>query len=272
MIARPKQRAWKLVAVVASTVALFCTLSGAAVAQSMAEVPLEDVQSGNQYIDDLSTTGLILQAESEPVAGGAPTAEPGDPPWLGDHRRFGPEATPAQIADEVEQIAEANQPLMEGDLGTIPPFQEPLLPTAAESAKFEPVTQAPEISSPTPEEPAASNASSTTMEPIASDPIGGTWRFKATLGTYERQLLGLGIIVLSFVLPGLIMSWKLSHARVSILDIIRCKSKRTHHIRVAEPKSSVFRAKRNTDVPRRCRRHCVKHTLRRRDHRKHKDL
>ena len=82
MIARPKQRAWKLVAVVVSTVPLFCTLSGAAVAQ--AQVPVEDIQSANQYIDDLSTMGLNLQAESEPVAGGAATAEPGDPPWLGD--------------------------------------------------------------------------------------------------------------------------------------------------------------------------------------------
>jgi hypothetical protein len=157
-------------------------------------------------------------------------------------------------------------------LRTIAPVQEPLPPTEAESATIEPVTQAPEISSPTPEEPAASNVSSTTTEPVASDPKDRTWRLKPPLGVYERQLLGLGIIVLSFVLPGLIVSWKLSHARVSILDLTRGKPKQTHHTRAAKPKSSMLRAERTTDMPRRCRHHCVKHTPRRRDHRNHKDL
>ena len=276
MIARPKQRAWKLVAVVVPTVTLLCTLSGAAVAEGIAEgiaeVPVEDIQSAKQYLDDLSTTGLTLQAGSEPVAGGVATAEPRESPWLMDHQPFDPEVTPAQIANDVEQISEANQPLMEGDLGTIAPVQEPLPPTAAESATIEPVTQAPEISSPTPDEPAATNASSTTSKPVASDPKDGTWRFKPPLSVYERQLLGLGIIVLSFVLPGLIVTRKLSHARVSILDLIRGNPKQTHHTRAAEPKSSVLRAEWTTDVPRHCRRHCVKHTPHRRDHRKHKDL
>ena len=272
MIARPKQRAWKLVAVVVSTVPLFCALSGAAVAQGITEVPVEDIQSANQYIDDISTPGPNLLAESEPVAGEAVTAEPGESPWLMDQQRFDPEATPAQLANEVEQISEANQPLMEGGLSTIAPVQEPLPPTAAESAKIEPVTQAPTITSSTPEGPAASDASSTTSEPVASDPQDGTWRFKPALGIYERQLLGLGIIILSFVLPALIVSWKLSRARVSILDIIRGRSEQAHHTRAAEPKSSMLRAERSTDVARRCRRHCVKHSHHRRDHRKHKDL
>ena len=271
MIARPKQRAWKLVAVVASTVALFCTLSGVAVAQAVAEVPLEDIPSANQYIDDLSTTGVTPQAESEPAARIVATAEPGESPWLMDQQRLDPEATPAQIADEVEQISEANRPPMEGDLSTIAPFQEPLPPTSAESAKIEVVTQAPEDSSSTPEEPAPSNASSTTMEPVASDPKDGTWRFKPPLGIHERQLLGLGILVLSFVLSFFIVSWKFSHTRVSILDIIRGKSNQTHHTRAAKPKSSMLRAQRTTYVPGRCRRHCAKHTPRRRDHRIHRD-
>ncbi len=273
MIARPRQRAWKLVAVAVSTGTLFCTLSGAAVAQVIAEVPVEDLQSTNQYVDDFSTTGPNLRAEPEPVAGGATIAGPGGLPWLMDQQRFDPEATPAQIANEVEQISEANQPLVEGGLSTIAPVQEPLPPTAAESAKIEPVTQAPKITSPTPEGPAASDASSTTSEPVASDPQGGTWRFKPALGIHERQLLGLGIIVLSFVLLGLIVSRKLSHARVSILDIIiRGKPKQAHPTRAAEPKSSMLRAERTTDVAWRCRRRCAKHTPRRRDHRKHKDL
>jgi hypothetical protein len=258
--------------VVVSTVTLFCTLSGAAVAQGIAEVPLEDIQSANQDIDDLWTTGLTPQAESESAAGGAVTAEPGDPPWPMDQQRFDPEATPAQIANEVEQISEANQPLTEGDLGTIAPVQEPLPPTAAEPATIGPVTQAPENSSSTPEEPAAGNASSITSEPVASDPKDGTWRFEPPLDTHERQLLGLGIIVLSFVLPGLIVLRKLSRARASILDIVGGKSKQSHHARAAEPKSSALRAGWTTDVPRRCRRYRVKHTPRRRDRRKHKDL
>ena len=272
MIARPMQRASKLVAVVVSTVALFCMLSGAAAAQGIAEVPVEDIQSANQYIVDLSTPGLTLQAESEPVVGGAVTAKPGESPWLMDQQQFDPEATAAQIANEVEQISEANQPLMEGDLSTVAPVQEPLPPTGAESDTIEPVTEVPEISSSTPEESAASNASSTTSEPVASDPIDGTWRFKPSLGINERQLLGLGIVILSFVLPGLIVSWKLSHARVSVLDIIRGKSKQTHPARAAKQKSSMLRAEWTTDVPRRCRRHCVKHTPCRRHRRKHKDL
>jgi hypothetical protein len=272
LIARPNQRAWKLVAVVVSMVTLFCMLSGAAVAQGITEVPLEDIQSANQYIDDLSTTGLTLQAESEPVAGGAVTAKLGESPWLVDQQRFDPEDTPAQIANEVEQPSEANQPLMKSDLSTIAPVQESSPPTAAESATIEPVTEVPVISSSTPEEPVASNASSTTSEPVASDPIDSIWRFKPPLGIYERQLLGLSILVLSFVLPGLIVSWKLSHARVSILGTIRGESKRTHHTRAAEPKSSMLRAEWTTEVSRRCRRHCVKHAPRRRDHRSHQGL
>jgi hypothetical protein len=68
LIARPKQRACKLAAVVVPTVTLFCTLWGAAMAQGIAEVPLENIQSANQYTDDLSTTGPTLHAESEPAA------------------------------------------------------------------------------------------------------------------------------------------------------------------------------------------------------------
>ena len=271
MIARPMQRASKLVAVVVSTVALFCMLSGAAAAKGIAEVPVEDIQSANQYIVDLSTPGLTLQAESEPVAGGAVTAKPGESPWLMDQQQFDPEATAAQIANEVEQISEANQPLMEGDLSTVAPVQEPLPPTGAESDTIEPVTEVPEISSSTPEVSAASNTSTTTSGAVASDPIDGTWRFKPPLSIYERQLLGLGIIILSFVLPGLIVARKWPRTRVSVLHI-RGKSKGTHHARAAESKSSMLRAEWTTDVPGRCRRHCVKHTSRRRDHRKHKDL
>src|SRR5215212_8774971 len=134
------QRACKLVAVGLPTVALFCMLSSAAVAQRIAEVPVEDIQSANQYIDDLSTPGLTLQPESEPVAGGAVTAKPSESPWLMDQQRFDPEATPAQATNEVEQIsAGANQSLMESDSSTIAPVQEPLLPTAAEIATIEPV-------------------------------------------------------------------------------------------------------------------------------------
>jgi len=273
VIARPIQRAGKLVAVVLSTVALFCMLSGAAVAQTIAEVPVEDIQSANQYIDDLWTPSLTLQAESEPVAGGAVTAKPAESPWLMEQQQFDSEATPAQIANEVEQISEASQPIMEGDLSTIAPVQEPLSPTGAESATIEPVAEVPEIiSSSTPEKAAASNASSTTSESVASEPIDATWRFTPPPGINERKLIGLGLIVLTFILSGLVVSWKLSHARVSVLDNIRGKSKQTHHTRVAKQKSSMPRAERTTDVSRRCQRHYVKHTPHGRDHRKHKDL
>src|SRR5215208_2120871 len=272
VIARPIQRAGKLVAVVLSTVALFCMLSGAAVAQTIAEVPVEDIQSANQYIDDLWTPSLTLQAESEPIAGEAVTAKPAESPWMMEQQQFESEATPAQSANEVEQISEASQPIMEGDLSTIAPVQEPLSPTGAESARIEPVTKGPEIGSSTPEKAAASNASSTTSESVASEPIDGTWRFTPPPGIYERKLIGLGLIVLSFILSGLVVSWKLSHARVSVLDKIRGKSTQTHHTRVAKQKSSMPRAERTTDVSRRCRRHYVKHTPHGRDHRKHKDL
>jgi hypothetical protein len=162
---------------------------------------------------------------------------------------------------------------MESDLSAITPVQEPLAPTRAESATIEPVTEVPEISSPTLEEPAASNASARTSELGVSDSIDGTWRFKPPLGIYERQLLGLGIIVLSLVLAGLIVLWKLSPACVSVLNIIRGKSKQIYyHTRAAKPKSSMLRTQWTTDMPRRQRRHCVKHAPRRRDHRKYKDL
>jgi hypothetical protein len=274
LITRPRQRAWKLVAVVVSAVALFCLLSGEAVAQGIAEVPEEDIQNANQYIDDLSTTGPTLQPQSEPVAGGAVTAKPGESPWLMDQQRFDPEATPAQTTNEVEQIfAGANQSLMEGDSSTIAPVQEPLLPTAAETATIEPVTEVPEISSSTPEEPTASNASWATSESVASDPVDSTWRSKPPLSIYERRLLAVGVLVLTFGLVGLIGLWKLYHVHpVSFPDIIRGISKQSSHTRVAELKSITLCAPRTTDVARRCRDHRVKRTSPRRDHRKHKDL
>jgi hypothetical protein len=268
-------RACKLVAVVVSTVALFCMLSSAAVAQVISEVPIEDIQSANQYIDDLSTPGLTLQAESDPVAGGAVTAKPGESPWLMDQQQFDPEAPSAQIANEDEPITEANQSLIEGNLNTIAPVQEALALTGTESATNELVMGVPETSSSTPEPSAASDASSTTSKPVARDSIDSidsTWRYKLPLGIYERQLFGLGIIVLTFVLSGFIVSWRLTHACVSVLDNIRGKSKQTDYTRAAKQKSSMLRADRTTGVSRHCRRHCVKHTPRRRDHRKHKDL
>src|SRR5215211_8030638 len=127
------QRACKLVAVVVPPVALFCMLSSAAVAQVISEVPIGDIQSANQYIDDLSTPGLTLQAESDPVAGGAVTAKPGESPWLMDQQQFDPEATSAQIANEVEPIIEPNQSSIEGNLNTIAPAQEALALTETES-------------------------------------------------------------------------------------------------------------------------------------------
>src|SRR5215204_2021253 len=176
VIARPIQRAGKLVAVVLSTVALFCMLSGAAVAQTIAEVPVEDIQSANQYIDDLWTPSLTLQAESEPVAGGAVTAKPAESPWLMEQQQFESEATPAQSANEVEQISEASQPIMEGDLSTIAPVQEPLSPTGAESATIEPVAEGPEISSSTPEKFAVSSAASTPGQSASREPRAAIWR------------------------------------------------------------------------------------------------
>src|SRR5215212_4180788 len=262
------QRACKLVAVVVSTVALFCMLSSAAVAQVISEAPIEDIQSANQYIDDLSTPGLTLQAESEPVAGGAVTAKPGESPWLMDQQQFDPEATSAPIANEVEQITEANQSVIEGNLNTIAPVKETVALTGTESATNKPVMEVPETSSSTPEPSAASYASSTTSEPVdrdSIDSIDSTWRSKLPLGIHERHLFGLGIIVLSFFLSGFIVLWRLTHARVSVLDNIRGKSKQTDHTRAAKQKSSVLRADRTTAVSRHCRRHCVKHTPRRRD-------
>jgi hypothetical protein len=256
--------------VVVSTLALFFMLSGAAVAQDIPEVPVEDIQSAKQYIDDLSTTDLTLQASSEPAVGEVVTAKPSEAPWLTDQQRGDPEATSAQIANEVEQISEANQPLMEDDLSTIAPVQEPLPTTGTESVTVEPVADVPEISSSTPEGADANSASATTSEPVASDPIDGTQRFKPPPGINERQLLGLEIIVVSFVLPGLIVLWNRPPVRVGVLDIIRDKSKQTHHIPAAEPKSSRLRAERITAVSRRCRRHCAMHVPRRRDHRKYK--
>ena len=87
-------------------------LSGAAVAQDITEVPVEDIQGANQYIADLSTTGdTTLQAESEPVAGGAVTAKPSESPWLMEQQRFGPEATLAvQIPNGVEQTPKLISP------------------------------------------------------------------------------------------------------------------------------------------------------------------
>jgi hypothetical protein len=269
LIARLKQSVWKLLAVGASSIgALFCVLPGVAVAQDIAEVPAEGIQSADQYPYDLPTTDMTSQSASDPAAGAVVTFTPSDSVWAISQER--PEATPTQITYEVERISEAIRTPMGDNPNPIAPGQELMPPTVVE-----PATSEPAASEATMEEPGTSD--STTKESVASESVDATLSFKSalSLGMTERQLRGLGVIILTMVLAVLIV-WKqpMRHfALVSGLTVTGGgKSKRTHRARASDSKGKLLRRGGATDIhnpPRRC---FSQRASRRREHRRRKGV
>ena len=216
MIIRLKQSARKLVVGAALMMVILAALPGVVEAQDMTNVPAQ----GN--IDNLSVTNTTSQPASEPPMDAVVTVKAGDCLWSISQESLGPKATPAQIAEEVERISEANWGLTGGDQILILPGQQLLVPAAAEPATSEPtaseaVTEEPVTGEAAMEEPVPSDpttSESVANEPVASKPavVPSALSDKPALGMTERQLLGWGVIALTLILT-LLMAWKLPMGR-----------------------------------------------------------
>lgn len=237
LITRLKQSVWKLLAVGASSIGvLLCVLPSAAVAQDIAEVPAEGMQSADQYPYDLPTTDMTSQFASDPAAVAVETFTPSDPIWAISPER--PEATATQIPDEVESISQANPTLMGDNPDPIASGQELMPPTVVE-----PATKEPAASEATMAEPETGD--STTKESAASESVDAALAFKSPLilGMTERQLCGLGIIILTIVLSVLIV-WKQPMRPSPLLRAIVVtggKPKGTHRARVSDLRGRLLR-------------------------------
>ena len=211
-----KQRASAvMVAAGALAVLTFTALAGAAEAQQ------EDARNAHP----IAQPAVAVQAMPEPAQ--QVVVNPGDSLWSIAQRQLGPNATPEQIADEVEQTFELNRERIGDDPNLIRAGQELLLPPAPEpmngAAFSTPAASGPagKASSDKPAEPTANEsaveassepAASEPAEPVASEPATSDSEPAAAstgsaFGLSERQLLGLGMIVLSLVVALLIL-WK----------------------------------------------------------------
>ena len=211
------QQAKALVAAGALAVLTLAALPGVAEAQQ---------EEGAQNAQPSAEPATTVQAIPKPVE--QVVVNPGDSLWSISQRKLGPNATPEQIATEVEQTFELNRERIGDDPNLIRAGQKLLLPPAPEPmngaafntpAASEPAGQA---SSDKPAEPTANEpaveaspepAASEPAEPVASEPATSDSEPAAAastgsaFGLSERQLLGLGIILLSLIVALLIL-WK----------------------------------------------------------------
>jgi excisionase family DNA binding protein len=138
----------------------------------------------------------------------------GDSLWSISQRVLGPNATPQQIANEVERIFELNRNQIGDDPNQIVAGQELVLsPATSEPAANEPATNAQAAGEVAPNEPAADALVYESAQPAASQTLGN----EPAVGSYpniplaswldERRLLDFGILALSLVLVMLIL-WK----------------------------------------------------------------
>jgi hypothetical protein len=199
-----RQHVWGAVMGVALVAAILLALSGVAEAQG-ADSVVNDTRSENQ------NTGVTVPGG---VSEGATrwVVKPGDSLWTIARERLQPDVTPEQIGYETERIIELNRNLLGNNPDMIIPGQELLLaPLAEPAAAAEPTSPEPAAAAeptspePTSPEPAAA-AEPTSPEPTspepaaAAEPVAATVeRFPTPNNVEQRRLLGLGIIVLTFV-------------------------------------------------------------------------
>ena len=212
-----KQRAKVLVAAGALAMLTLAALPGVAEAQQE-----EGAQNAQPSAEPATTVQAIPKPAEQVVI------NPGDSLWSISQRKLGPNATPEQIATEVKQTFELNRERIGDDPNLIRAGQKLLLPPAPEPmngaafntpAASEPAGQA---SSDKPAEPTANEpaveaspepAASEPAEPVVSKPAASdsepasATSMGSAFGLSERQLLGLGIILLSLVVALLIL-WK----------------------------------------------------------------
>ncbi len=228
MIARIKQWVWVMAAVAASSVATLTIFYGIAEAQSSATAsataPVEGAQSAIRNADATVPTGSLdgatrVQANpmpkpSQPALEPATrlVVNPGDSLWAISQERLHPSATPQQVMNEVERTFELNRDRIGDDPNLILPGQELLLPPVSEPAAAEPAVAEPAV---------AERAPESINEPVALPDLPEGEAVPAAAGIVEsspesyadeRRLLGLGIIVLAFVL-GILSVWRLPMKR-----------------------------------------------------------
>lgn len=94
----------------------------------------------------LAVLGLfpaVAEAQTEPQSASSVVVKPGDSLWSISQQRLGPNATPQQIANEVEQIYSLNRERIGADPGLIMVGQELLVPPVmGEPSRAEPSTGA----------------------------------------------------------------------------------------------------------------------------------
>ena len=243
-----KSLIWLLGAVVALSIAILTALP--AIAQETQQTPAVSTEADQNLLDGY-TNPLITAAPSRGAASEPPVRQlvyPGDSLWSISQRHLGPQASPQQIADEVERIFELNRDRIGEDPSMLMPGEELLLAPSVSgpaadmpasepenspaAAAVEPATQQPpvaaseesgpaaespatsETSEPAAESPAAKNE---TSEPAAETASDAPLYIPAVAEAYlldERKLIGLGIFVLTFLLA-LLMLWKLPMRRDS---------------------------------------------------------
>jgi hypothetical protein len=189
-----RRHVWGSVTGVALAAATLLVLSGVAEAQGTDSV-VNDTRSANQNI---GVTVPVGPSEDDTRL----VVRPGDSLWTIAGDRLQPDASPKQIGYEIERIVELNRNLLGSNPDMILPGQELLLApvaepvAAAETTSLEPVAA----------EPVAA-------EPVAAEPVAPTVeRFPTQNNVEQRRLLGVGIIVLTFVVA-ILMVWKLPMRR-----------------------------------------------------------
>lgn len=180
-----RQHVWGSVTGVALVAATLLVLSGVAEAQGTGSV-VNDTRGANQNIGVTVPVGTSEGASRL-------VAKPGDSLWQIAWDRLQPDATPERSGHETERIFELNRNLLGSNPERLLSGQE-LLPS--------PVVN-----------PAADVEPTTSPEPGAAEPVAATVEHLPALNNVEqRWLLGLGILVLTFVVA-ILMVWKLAIRR-----------------------------------------------------------
>jgi hypothetical protein len=200
-----RRHVWGSVTGVALAAATLLVLSGVAEAQGTDSVA-NDTRSASQ---NTGVTVPVGPSEDDTRL----VVRPGDTLWTIAGDRLQPDASPEQIGYETERIVELNRNLLGSNPDGILPGQELLLAPVAESVAAAEPTSSPEpvAAEPVAAEPVA--AEPVAAEPVAAEPVAPTVeRFPTPNNVEQRRPLGLGILVLTFVVVILIV-WKLPMRR-----------------------------------------------------------
>jgi hypothetical protein len=219
-----KQYLWIGIIILSSAI-LFFTFPERANAQTEAHNAASVQDSQNTYSTVAPSTRYVVQT--------------GDSLWSISQQWLGPNATPAQIADEVERIYTLNQDQIEDNPNFLPGL-ELFLPPVPKPATLE---EAADLEEPTPSEEPATSEKPAASEQVVPEPILDSDTPSTSLADQkalstaptneesapvaasvaasllraynnlsERQLLGLGTLLLTLIIA-ILMVWKLPMRR-----------------------------------------------------------